>query len=105
MAASWSAHPEPDGARRLVVVGELDLAVEQAFIADVEQLVADAPTAVQLDFAGVEFIDSTGVRALLRLRVGHPDQVRVVAVSAAVMRVLLLAGISDVVAVEQAGGR
>jgi anti-anti-sigma factor len=103
MAATWSVHLEADRARRLVVAGELDLADEQTLTADVEQLLADDTTPVQLDFAGLEFIDSSGIRALLRLRVAHPDRVRVVAVSAPVMRVLLLAGISDAVGVAQDG--
>ena len=47
-----------------------------------------------IDLHGVEFIDSSGVRALLRLRVHHPGRVTVSRASDPVRRVLDIAGVT-----------
>jgi anti-sigma B factor antagonist len=79
----------------MVVEGELDLADEAAFVDDVGALLDDRAGVVLLDLGAVEFIDSSGVRALLRLHLDHGDQVRLVTASEAVTRVLRIAGVSD----------
>jgi anti-anti-sigma factor len=106
MGASWSLDGSPldgsshDGAsyegRRLVVHGELDLAVEQAFVDDVGALVDEQPDEdLWVNLAGVEFIDSSGVRALVRLRRAHGARVRFEHLSSPVRKVLEIAGLLD----------
>ena len=99
MAANWSVRPEPDGTRRVVVAGELDLADEETFVVDVGALLRDGDGTVLLDLDAVEFIDSSGVRAILRLHLDQPERVRLVTVSDAVNRVLRIAGLTDVLGV------
>ena len=48
--------------------GELDLAVGDEFDAAVRQLSASSARHIVVDLAGLEFIDSSGLRALLRAR-------------------------------------
>ena len=95
MPASWSVHSDQDGARRVVVAGELDLADEESFVAAVDALASDGGD-ILLDLDAVEFIDSSGVRAVLRLHLEHADRVRLVAASDAVNKVLRIAGLTDV---------
>jgi anti-sigma B factor antagonist len=86
-----------DGARVLRISGDLDIAVED----DVVGAVADAlateppPAYLVLDLSGVEFMDSSGLRALLRVHNRHGDQVRLGPVSAVVERLLELTGTAD----------
>jgi anti-anti-sigma factor len=56
---------DPDGAVRLVLVGELDLAVADQLLGRLELLLAEG-TAVRLDLSRLEFIDSRGLYALIR---------------------------------------
>lgn len=105
MAATWRVQPDPDGHRRVVVDGDLDLADEQSLVSDVDGLLAAEDTDVLVDFSDVAFMDSSGVRAILRLLQAHPDRIRFVAASAAVTRVLLIAGIGDVLETQGAHGR
>ena len=103
MAAKWTVRPDGDGARRVVVAGELDLSDEESFVADVGALTDDGHETVLLDLDAVEFIDSSGVRALLRLHADHPRRVRLVAVSDVVNRVLRIAGLTDLLDGAEAG--
>ena len=86
---------DQDGARRVIVVGELDLSDEESFVAAVDALASDGGD-ILLDLDAVEFIDSSGVRAVLRLHLEHADRVRLVAASDAVNKVLRIAGLTDV---------
>lgn len=94
MAATWSVRPDGDGARRVVVAGELDLADEESFVADVAAMARDG--AVLLDLDAVRFIDSSGVRAILRLHLDHGDRVHLATASDVVNRVLKIAGVNEV---------
>jgi anti-sigma B factor antagonist len=47
--------------------GELDLASASAFSAQLDQTTSNAPAAVVLDLTALEFIDSTGLRSILRI--------------------------------------
>jgi anti-sigma B factor antagonist len=54
------------GARHAVrVVGELDLATAPQLEANIEQLCGAGAEEIEIDLAGLAFIDSTGLRALL----------------------------------------
>jgi anti-anti-sigma factor len=48
---------------------------------------------VVLDLGGVTFLDSSGVRALIRLRQRHGERLRLGELSAPVRRVLEIAGL------------
>jgi anti-sigma B factor antagonist len=55
---------DPDGVVRVVIEGELDISVSEAVSARLAQLVSSqAP--VRLDLSGVEFMDSSGLRAIV----------------------------------------
>ena len=84
-----------------MVEGELDLSDEDGLVDDVEAMLDDDAGSVHLDLTGVEFIDSSGVRAILRLHLDHSDRVRLVALSDAVNRVLRIAGLIDVLGVTE----
>jgi anti-sigma B factor antagonist len=89
----WLDHAD-DAASVLVVRGELDVAVGGAFVAAVnEALGADpAPSQVVIELGEVEFIDSSGLRALLQLQQEHGDRVQIGDVSPAVRRLFELTG-------------
>ena len=53
--------PDPQGGRRLILRGELDLATAERL----EAALSDAGTPVVLDLKRLTFMDSTGVRVLL----------------------------------------
>ena len=80
--------------------GDLDLASSPRF----EDALAAAPPAthVVIDLTGCTFLDSSGVRALIRAVRGAPEdgrRVDVVAASAAVLRVLEITGVNRMVSV------
>ena len=52
----------------LALTGELDIASAPALEATLEDLCAEGATEVVLDLGGVDFIDSTGLNAILRGR-------------------------------------
>jgi anti-sigma B factor antagonist len=86
-----------DGALVLRVRGDLDIAVEDDAVRAVTQALAvDPPPAVLvLDLSEVEFIDSSGVRALLRIHNDHGSHIRLGPVSTVVERLLQLTGTAD----------
>ena len=74
---------------RVRVVGEIDIStapriIQHTYMADCHEL----------DLSGVTFIDSTGLHALIRLRDALPD-LRIVAVSAPVQRLLEITDTAD----------
>jgi anti-sigma B factor antagonist len=48
--------------------GELDLTSAPAFDRELEQVAANGPTRLVIDLSGLDFMDSTGLRALLQAR-------------------------------------
>lgn len=80
------------------ISGELDLASADDFLAEVTEAAGDGALLV-LDLAGVTFMDSTGLGALIKVRnrlVDRGGDVSLAAVSAAVERVLELTGMAEV---------
>jgi anti-anti-sigma factor len=79
--------------------GELDLHSAGDLIRSVQHLVATGTIDdLGLDLSGLEFIDSSGLHAILRCRnhlLEHGIALRVVAVSPPVARVIHLAGLDD----------
>ena len=55
-------HP---GQARVVLIGELDIASSEGLENELAAIEADSPETVVLDLRRVEFIDSTGLRALI----------------------------------------
>jgi anti-sigma B factor antagonist len=55
-------HP---GQTRVVLAGELDIASTQGLEDELAAIEANSPGTLVLDLRGVEFIDSTGLRALI----------------------------------------
>jgi anti-anti-sigma factor len=89
-----------DGAAVLRIRGDLDIAVEDDAVAAVSRAFAtDPPPALLvLDLSEVEFIDSSGLRALLRIHSAHGPNVRLGPVSDVVERLLELTGTLDLFA-------
>jgi anti-sigma B factor antagonist len=57
---------EASGSRVVRFVGELDISTEGRASAEIDRAQADRPSVVGLDLSGVRFIDSTGLRLILR---------------------------------------
>ena len=93
MAERLSMRTGSDGRVRVVVASEFDLAVEEPFVALVAEQLAASDGRLLVDLGAVEFIDSSGVRALLRVHLDHPDRVELVDVPEPVRRVLTIAGL------------
>jgi len=84
-----------------VLKGELDMAGGESLVRRVTELAAAASGPVDIDMTEVTFIDSSGVRALLRLHEaavasGRPLHVR--NLSPDVRRLLDLIGVTDLLA-------
>lgn len=59
---------ELNGTARCVIEGELDLASQAAALGELIPVIERGHESVVLDLAGVEFIDSTGLRVLIACR-------------------------------------
>ncbi|MHB1568672.1 MAG: STAS domain-containing protein [Solirubrobacteraceae bacterium] len=89
-----------DGILRLALVGELDLAVSEILVRRLAAL-REAGVPARLDLSRIEFIDSTGIQALLRGVVhAQVDGTRLIEidpnVSPQVRRLVDLVGIAQV---------
>jgi anti-anti-sigma factor len=62
LVVTTEQHP---GQARVVLVGELDIASCERLEKELAAVEADSPETVVLDLRRVEFIDSTGLRALI----------------------------------------
>ena len=89
----------------LVVAGDIDLANAHDLVTTATPLLSrQQEHALVLDLAGVTFLDSTGIGALLEIRtlaLAEGRRTEVVAMSEAVERVLELAGLTDLFAPEE----
>ena len=88
-----SMQTEADGRIRVIVASEFDLAVEEPFVDLVAEQLDAGHRRLLVDLGAVEFIDSSGVRALLRVHLDHPDRIELVDVPESVRWVLTLAGL------------
>jgi anti-anti-sigma factor len=97
MTPNWEWQQQTETESVLLVRGDLDVAVGAEFVAAIDGALAanGAPMQVVIDLGEVEFIDSSGLRALLQLQQRHADRVRVGAMSGAVRRLLELTGTLD----------
>ena len=86
-----------DGVRVLAVEGAIDLAVLDELIARVRDCLGRAD-ALEVDFAGVSFIDSSGLGALVLVSkeaAAQGKDFRLVHVHTAALRILQLSGLHD----------
>ena len=86
------------GVIRIVPIGEIDMASANTFETVAEQVVLSHPERIELDLAGVEFIDSSGLRAIVLLRnKARIEDIDLVAtgLSPAAERILELTGLID----------
>ena len=96
----FSATARQDGDRVVVVLeGELDLHGVSRFEGEIDKALATPVAGVEIDATDLMFVDSSGLRAILQVKeqieaTGATFQVRTV--SAAVQRVLQIAGLTDV---------
>jgi anti-anti-sigma factor len=82
----------------IILAGEFDMAGTDRFWAFVSEALAADPKAVAIDAGGLEFIDSSGLQALLRARdaaTAAGVAFRVSDPSPAVRRILALFGVED----------
>jgi anti-sigma B factor antagonist len=106
MPAHWRVRPAGENSQHVELSGEFDLAAEAPLIEAVDGLARSGTGLVVLDLANVNFIDSSGVRALLKLHRDHGDRVRLGPMSPAAQRVLRIAGLYtlfDVVPLDDEG--
>jgi anti-sigma B factor antagonist len=94
MTPNWEWQQRTDSASVLVVRGDLDVAVGVEFVNAVDEALAGdgALTEVVIDLGEVDFIDSSGLRAMLQLTQNHGERVQIGAISPAVQRLLELTG-------------
>jgi anti-sigma B factor antagonist len=88
-------HVDPQTAT-LVVSGELDLASTPEFAAAVERALESQARVLVIDLSALEFIDSTGVRALVKgyeRAIDHGKQCSVVNGGPQVSRILEMTGV------------
>jgi anti-sigma B factor antagonist len=88
-----------DGRHALVLSGELDLAVAAGLETTVLGLCGAGVSGIELDLSRLTFMDSTGLRAVLRaqeLCAEHGYDFRVIPGSGQVLRLLELTGTADV---------
>jgi anti-sigma B factor antagonist len=95
--SEFTAEPHPDDPRTLTVAGELDLASVELFLSQARAALDGS--VLTLDCAGLTFIDSTGLGALVRLREearGRGSDVVLTRVPSQVSRILDLTGLSQI---------
>ena len=95
--AQFADSQGPDGACVLSVDGEIDLAVVDELIARMRDCLARTE-ALEIDFGGVTFIDSSGLGALVLVRNEAADQGKsfaLVNVREFARRLLQLSGLHD----------
>jgi anti-sigma B factor antagonist len=98
MNARWTIDQAADGVTEVAVSGDVDMAVEHDLHAAVRKCAEEALRAgrrVRIDLGGVEFMDSAGLRSLMRLHMEHGDVVSIGSVSGQVARLFEIAGVSE----------
>jgi anti-sigma B factor antagonist len=89
------------GAPGLIVCGEVDLNTVPQLTAELDDAIRESDGAFVVDLAAVDFLDSTGISALVRARalLARDDRaLAVVCPPGPVRRILRVAGIDDLLA-------
>jgi anti-sigma B factor antagonist len=87
-----------DAAPVLAVSGDLDISGVEEFLEHADRLLDAGSAAIEVDLAGVTFIDSSGLGALVRLQrtaTAAGRQLRLVNVPRPVTRILELTGLTE----------
>jgi anti-sigma B factor antagonist len=99
MSSEWDVvfeRSERGGRPALVVGGEIDLAVAGRFAQELASLVGDTDGTGLVDLSGVAFIDSSGVRELLKAKQaaeGAGGELSLLTPSASCRKVLEISGV------------
>jgi anti-sigma B factor antagonist len=96
--AEPSPHEDGPHAWQLDVAGDLDVSTIEVFDAAIDDLVARGARLLVLDLKAVEFLDSTGLRGIVRastLFSDHDGRLTVAGLSGAAERVLELTGVLE----------
>jgi anti-anti-sigma factor len=91
----WSVEVLPDGATVMALRGDVDLAMEESLIGGVDGLLMGRDARLVIDLRSVDFIDSSGVRALMVVRRNHPGRVTIGQLSDPVRAVFETAGVHE----------
>jgi anti-sigma B factor antagonist len=94
--------PGPDDVYVVRIAGEVDMSHEEELSGELRTAVAAEPRGIVVDLTECEFIDSTGVRALLLSREAqHPEEgserLAVAASSEQILRILSVMGLDRVI--------
>ena len=94
----------PEGARVVRIVGEVDMSHEEELRAELRSAVSSKSRGVVVDLTECEFIDSSGVRALLQgydaqRAEDEPARLAVAASSEQIIRILSVMGVDKVIPV------
>jgi anti-sigma B factor antagonist len=94
--------PGPDDVYLVRVTGEVDMSHEDELRGELRAAVAAEPKGIVVDLTECEFIDSTGIRALLLSREAqHPEEgserLAVAASSDQILRILSVMGLDRVI--------
>jgi anti-sigma B factor antagonist len=97
-----SSGPGPDDVHIVRVAGEVDMSHEEELRGELRGAVAAQPRGIVVDLTECEFIDSSGVRALLLSRQAqHPEEgsesLAVAASSDQILRILSVMGLDQVI--------
>jgi anti-sigma B factor antagonist len=93
MPDTWGLAATAEG---LIVHGEIDLATADRFEERASEAVMDAPgSSVLIDLSGVTFIDSAGMRALIRVLELRSGKSLILQPSRRVFRLLELVALTD----------
>ena len=81
----------------LTLVGELDTAAARDVDDAVDELVGNGVRTLVIDLGQISFIDSSGLRSLIRARqaLGSEDAIRLRSPQAATLRLLEITGLED----------
>jgi anti-anti-sigma factor len=82
---------------RLVLGGELDAHAAQSFDRAVDEIAGDALESLAIDLGNVSFIDSSGLRSLIRARksLAPESRVRLLSPQPGALRLLEITGLID----------
>jgi anti-anti-sigma factor len=92
-----------DGDTRVFLTGELDMSSAPELTGVLGQVIDNGPREVVLDFAGLSFIDSSGIAALVDAQHRLTDQKRHLSIQSAqkgAVRVFQIAGLLEFLHVE-----
>jgi anti-sigma B factor antagonist len=84
----------------LRIAGELDISHEDEVRGKLREAVADAERGIVIDLTDCEFIDSSGVRALLLGHEAQPHRLAVASDSDQIRRILSLMGVDKAIPVQ-----